>query len=338
MLPDVLVILVNFRSPDDTIECLETVLKSDYPNFSVVVVDNSGDNSSIEVMEQWARGETDHVKTSFPNLVYPLVPKPIPYRRISDGEQYATAPKSLTVIQTQNRGFAAANNVAIRTARKNNFSFYWLLNNDTVIEPSSLSALVRCAEDSRQCGILGSKLCLYHQPHLLQGIGANYNPWLGKVKEIGAMDRDEPVTRSANDFDYVIGASMFVRDGFIAEVGLMEEDYFLYYEELDWAIRGKRKGWKLGYCAASKVYHKMGASINKDEMKGKGNSELSDFYAVRNRILITRKFFPIARLTLYPAFLKFIFTRIRLKQFSRILMLFRIFLHPHRHFMSNEKS
>jgi len=173
---------------------------------------------------------------------------------------------------------------------------------------------------------------MYYRPDVLQGVGGLYNPWFGLVREIGAGEPDRGQWDSISfHLDYVIGASMFVTRGFMDEVGLMEEDYFLYYEELDWNLRGKEKDWRIGYCSAARVYHKMGASINGPEKKG--NSELADFYSVRNRILVTRRFFPYALSTLYPSFLKFILNRIRLKQFGRIGMLFRIMLHPRKHYV-----
>ena len=330
MAPKVLVVLVNYKGHNDTVECLETVLKSNYTNFTVVVVDNSGDNTSINYIQDWAQGKIV-VETEHPELVHPPISKPLKLSIDSDADFQGEFMESVTILSATNRGFAAANNAALRLARHQDFDFFWLLNNDTVVSRNALSELVDAASLQSDTGILGSKLLLYHNPSVLQGVGGNYNKWVGKVHEIGAFEQDRHQWDNKNfRMDYVIGASMFVSKKFLSSVGVMNEDLFLYYEELDWALRANKKGWRLGFAPESKVYHKGGASINKSTLKG--NSLLSDFYSVRNRILITRKFFPYALTTLYPSFLMFIWNRIKLKQYSRIGMMLRIMIHPKRKF------
>jgi hypothetical protein len=124
---------------------------------------------------------------------------------------------------------------------------------------------------------------------------------------------------------------MFVSSAFVNEVGLMDDDLFLYYEELDWCLRGRKYGWTYTYCPKALVYHKQGASINR-EKNSRGNSELSDYYAVRNRLLIARRYFAYTLLTLYPSFIKFIITRLFYRQYDRINMFFRILANPRRHY------
>lgn len=328
------VIVVNYRGTDDTIECLESLLKSDYPDFQIIVVDNSEESEFVAKLKNWVNENSINIKTNFPHLVFPLEKKPLNAVFIKEeklGGDVTYDQKLIFVQATLNRGFAAANNIALRyIIKKDDFTFAWLLNNDTVVEKNALSCMVQCAKRDITTGISGSKLLLYHKPDYLQAVGGAYNRWFGKVKEIGFGQKD---TGQWNDnkpiMDYVIGASMLVRKPFLQQVGLMEDDYFLYYEELDWAIRAKRKGWKLGFCPEAKVFHKMGASINKHNKRG--NSVTADFYSVRNRVLLTRKYFPFALITLYPSFLKFITNRLRLKQFSRILMMFKIFIDPSKH-------
>ena len=90
--------------------------------------------------------------------------------------------------------------------------------------------------------------------------------------------------------DYAVGASMLVTREFLSTVGLMSEEYFLYYEELDWALRAKH-GFVIGYARESLVYHKAGASIGSSNTTSR-RSLMSDYYLMRNRLVITRKFFP----------------------------------------------
>ncbi|HIP33256.1 MAG TPA: hypothetical protein EYG89_00650 [Bacteroidia bacterium] len=116
---------------------------------------------------------------------------------------------------------------------------------------------------------------------------------------------------------------MLVSKGFIKEVGLMCEDYFLYFEELDWAIRGKKKGYQLGYCWESKVYHKEGGSIGSSS-KGEEKSEIADYYGLRNRIVFTKKFYPKYLLSVYLGFIMVIWNRIRRGHFKRILKILKL--------------
>jgi GT2 family glycosyltransferase len=84
----------------------------------------------------------------------------------------------------------------------------------------------------------------------------------------------------ASEMNYVIGASMFVDKAFIADVGLMCADYFLYFEEIDWAERGRQRGWEIGYCWKSKIYHKEGESTH----CGYKSKEKKAFFVFFNRI------------------------------------------------------
>lgn len=326
MTEDVLVVIVNYRGHSDTLECLESLLRATSKSFKVVIVDNSENDLSVAAITEWAINGSN-VSSQFPLLTKPPIPKPVSLSVYTEDEEVNQYTALINIFRCSNKGFAAANNVALKKSASKTFRYYWLLNNDTVVEPTALAAQISCMEKNSETGILGSKLRQYFQPHVLQGVGGRYNKWLGKVVEIGGGQTDHGQWDTCTfELDYVIGASMFVRKEFVERVGLMEENFFLYYEELDWALRGKSANWRMGYCPQSIVYHKMGASINKQEAKG--NSITADFYSVRNRILVTRKYFPYALLTLYPAFIKFIFNRIRLKQFSRIPMMLKILLSP----------
>jgi GT2 family glycosyltransferase len=316
----VLVVLVNFNGYDNTVECLDSLSNLDYNYFDVVVVDNSTDSS----FERFSRLDKSNwrFESHFAH----------------EDDELTTSRKSgslLFIKAKQNKGFAAGNNLAIRYCKELNYDFIWLLNNDTVVDSKSLTELVTTASASTmKIGIWGAKLMIYYSPTRIQGVGGYYNKWFGIVREIGYNQLDTGQWDYIQiKYDYVIGASMFVSVDFIKDVGLMEEDYFLYYEELDWAIRGKQKGWSMGFCPKCRVYHKMGASINENQPI-RGNSYLSDYYAVRNRILFTKKYFPYALLTLYPAFLMFIINRIRSGQFSRIIMLFKVIINPKKHLKS----
>jgi len=200
----------------------------------------------------------------------------------------------LTLIQNgANLGFAAGNNVGLRYALGDEAcQFCWLLNNDTVVEPDALSAMVRLMRQKPEIGLCGSLNLSYLNPNQVQAQGGKmYTRWTGRVRT--------PRTLLAQDVDshpasmsYVNGASMLVSRGFLESVGLMEESYFLYFEELDWAMRAKGR-FRLDYARDSLIYHKEGAAIGSspDRMK---RSLASDKYLTRSRVLFTKRFFPLA--------------------------------------------
>lgn len=322
----VCIVLVNYNNAPDTIECINSILANAYQLYQIVVIDNSPQMDSVEMLRHHPYDFQSG--NAYSDVFYNKV-------TFLHEREFATATacreKIILVKAESNDGFAAANNIALEYFLRSFANGYaWLLNNDTVIESDSLSTLVDYASrQKKKVGITGSKLFLYFDRERLQGVGGRYNKWFGRVYEIGYLQKDNGQWDSG-DFrsDYVIGASMFVPKLFLQDVGLMNEDYFLYFEELDWALRGKEKGWVLDFCPNSKVFHKMGRSINSNA--GKGNTFLADYYSVRNRILVTRKFFPFYLTTLYPSFLLFVWNRIRLKQFDRIALMFRIFISPQR--------
>lgn len=325
------IVLVNFNGHLDTVECIESLLKSSYQNYSIFVVDNSPGEESINFLESWVIGTNFEISTSFPHLVYPCSQKPLDHKIIAEQDIRVSSlgdERVFFIKALKNEGFAAANNIALKFILEGNKSDYvWLLNNDTVIEHDTLYNLVDFYSiQHEKTGIVGSKLLKYYDDDFLQAVGGRYNKWFGIVSEIGANQKDEGQWDNKKvKFDYVIGASMFLRTSFIRDVGLMEQDLFLYYEEMDWAIRGKKKGWGQAFCSSSKVYHKMGSTINGVKTE---NSVIADFYSARNRIQIARKHFPLTLITLYPSFAVFIINRIKSKQWKRITLLLKILANP----------
>jgi GT2 family glycosyltransferase len=330
---DVSIVLVNFNGHIDTVECLESIFKCN-GDYHVYVVDNSNNNNSLQYICDWLDGKNTRLETEFPSIIFPLQQKPIRYDIVQEDDLIGhVSINSITLIKAnRNMGFAAANNIALNyVLQKANSRYIWLLNNDTIITEGSLNNLVKFMEISTfDIGMIGSKLLDYRRPRNIQGVGGRYNKWFGIVKEIGAQQLDLGQWDNRNfDFDYVIGASMFLRLEFLKDIGLMNQEYFLYFEELDWAIRGKRRGWKMSFCHDSMVYHKMGASTRDTERK---NSLLADFYVVRNRILVSMNYYPYVLISLYTSFIIFAINRVKRGQFERVLMLIKILLRPSRHF------
>lgn len=241
--------------------------------------------------------------------------------------------EKLILIHTNtNLGFAGGNNVALRyILKKGDADYVWLLNNDTVVEPNSLSLMVSCNScvTEKPIGITGCKIRYYNHPEVIQCIaGSYYNKWLGYSKQIGnhRIDKGQFDTKHLHP-DLIIGASMLISAAFLKSVGLLNEEYFLYFEEQDWAERANTHGFLLSYSSQAVVYHKEGATIGGGQRSG--NSRFSDFYFTRSKLLFTKRYFN--RWTLLSVKISLLLTminRLRRGQFDRILMIMKIIINP----------
>jgi GT2 family glycosyltransferase len=293
------VILLNWNGWRDTVECLESLFHLRDARFRVVVCDNGSSDGSVERIQSWAAGELrgESVNPALRGLITPACPKPVVCAELSREEtEAAGVPPSVPLILIRNGanlGFAGGNNVGLRYAlRDRGCEFFWLLNNDTVVDSGALSALLRHMRENSDVGLCGSLNLSYLRPNEVQAQGGKtYRRWTGRVIPPRPIPVEE-LPAEAGAMDYVNGASMLVSRAFLERVGLMEESYFLYFEELDWAMRAGRS-FRLGYARDSVIYHKEGASIGTHTDRGK-RSLLSDQYLCRNRVLFTRRFLPWA--------------------------------------------
>lgn len=298
-LPQVAIILVNWNSRADTLECLESVFRLDYPDFKVVVCDNASSDDSVSAIQDWASGRAP-VKPQSPHYGYllsnPLDKSGIGFARYTreDVDVAGTVGKDAKLVLIEvgsNAGFAGGNNAGIRYALKQTSAqFIWLLNTDTVIEPDALTRLVERAMADDRIGMTGSSLLYYWEPTKVQGMGGGAMDirntrciHIGVNQPVASIPHDPAVVES--QMAYVIGASMLVTRAFVEAVGPMCEDYFLYYEETDWALRAKGR-FNLGYAPGSIVYHKVGGSSQRVA------SRTSMRFLYQNRLKFVARFLP----------------------------------------------
>jgi GT2 family glycosyltransferase len=324
--PKVYIIVLNWNNWRDTIECLESVYQSSYPNFQVICVDNDSRDDSIEKIKDWAAGKLV-VESKF--LAFDTSNKAIPvvmYDRetAEQGGDFIRGPKGwplcngippplILIASEANMGFAGGNNVGLRyVLKKGDGSFIWILNNDTVVNKNALAEVVKVAGGDHGIGMIGSKLLRYDKPNTFQlAGGGRITPWLGNSKPIASDqenngDWDEPF-----DPDYICGASLFIKEEVVETIGLMDERYFLYWEDVDWGLRAREKHYRLLYCPESIVYHKEGGTAGRV-------TRATDYYWVRNGLFFIKKFYP-AFLPLIPFsyFIKFTIIRLlRRKPFN----------------------
>ncbi|MDH5737327.1 MAG: glycosyltransferase family 2 protein [Gammaproteobacteria bacterium] len=274
--PQVCILILNWNGWQDTLECLESLVHVDYPDYEVLVCDNGSTDESLSQIRSWISE----------------------WERDADKKQ--SGPARIGLIENgHNLGFAGGNNTGLRYVLANeHFEYVWMLNNDTTVDRSALQALVKKSEADKNIGICGSTLLFYDDRTRVQALGgARYNPWLGSVNQVGYGHRYSEavalIDQSEVPLDYIVGASMLVRTAYLRAVGLMDEKYFLYFEELDWSLRG-RKQFRLAYAPESKVYHKYGASIGREDSQDHTRLYRATYYMTRNCLRITVRFFPYA--------------------------------------------
>lgn len=319
----VYIILLNYNGWKDTIECLESVLKSDYINYQIIVADNDSPNNSMDYIIKWAEGKQEVIyneASQLQHLSQPLEAKPLEYVYYTKDEALAGGNKNqeinlnnpLVFIQTEeNAGFATGNNIGIKYAlAKNDFEYIWLLNNDTVVKKDSLSKLIEYALKNN-IGITGSVLKYYFDSKKVQAYGGTVNKFFGTSKHI--LNVDDIQKR----LDYIVGASFLINKRVINKIGLLPEEYFLYYEETDYCFKAKLHGFKLGIALKSIVYHKEGSSTK----TSKGSQEVSEFVdilIINNRMKFHKKYLG-GGIGLWMGIFITLFNRIKRAQFKRVI-------------------
>lgn len=272
----VYIILLNYNNSTDTIECLESLFKLSYDNFQIIVIDNSDTLLHINILEKWAFGEITNINTQFPDIVFPLVQKPVDYIK-TDENTFANksfSNKLVLVKADENRGFSAGNNIALRNTVKFGQSddFVWILNNDTIVTTNALTKYINFFNwSNKKLGIVGAKLLHYYEPGLIQTVGGKFNKKWYRSTHIGENQDQQSPKNTFETIDYPIGASMFTTIKFINEVGDLCEDYFLYFEEIDWTTRAKKQDWEIDWCEDAIVFHKEGSTTGSTDKKRKTN-------------------------------------------------------------------
>ena len=272
------VVVVNWNGWRDTLVCLESLFSLGGVPMRVVVCDNASTDLSVAELERYLRERVPVCRTAHdqPGFLHPQ----------TEGSVLSVHLLPLA----GNRGYAGAINAGIDWARARwTLRGFWLLNNDVQAQPRALDALVAAHDSVPDAGICGSVLLEWDAPERIQAVAGIFRRWLG----VGWHDKHLPANNAdvSVAVDYPIGASMYVTTDYLDRVGPLDPGYFLYCEEMDWAERGRRLGYRPMVALNSRLRHKEGASTgSRGGVRHK--SLLSERYGVINRLRITRKFWP----------------------------------------------
>jgi GT2 family glycosyltransferase len=297
------VVIVNWNRCDVTIECLESLLRSDVP-LQVVVIDNGSSDGSLAGLAAWAAGQRLLSPPQGPlaGLSTPPLAKPIETQTLTAAAARATppCPGRLGLVDAgANLGFAGGNNLGLaHLLLAPGIDHYWLLNNDTVVARGAAGALLAAFDADPAIGICGTVVRFQGRPDVVQALnGYRFSRLTGAARPIGGSLTLPPGARLpiaapaiAAATDFVLGASLAISRAFVEAIGPMSEDYFLYFEEIDWATRNAGR-FATGFAADADVWHKAGGSIGSGEGGGT-RSAGSDYWLQRARLIYTRKFYP----------------------------------------------
>lgn len=239
------IITVNFNHSHVTEELLSSIEKENkYAAIEIIVVDNG---SKINPVPEW--------KEKYPHVIF--------------------------IRSEKNLGFAGGNNVGIKAAAGD---YLFLVNNDTEFTEGLVDTLVDTLDNNEKIGVVSPKIKYFDQPEMLQYVGyTDMNYFTARNKQLGQFENDNG--RYDNIIDktgFAHGAAMMIKREAIDKAGMMAENFFLYFEEMDWCDHIKHAGYEIWVNTNALIFHKESVSVGK-------KSALKEYFMNRNRILFIRR-------------------------------------------------
>ena len=279
----VVIAIVGYRNAGDIRTCLSALAGLTEKNFIVSICENGGREAYATLTNA-----LDGL------LAMDGVPPPVIDERVDDARAGRLQPGGQPVrlyLSAINAGYAGGINISIRQlARTEEWSGLWILNPDAQPHPDALAALIARSRDGYS--IVSSRL-VFAATERVQSYGGQWRILMARGLNIGMNAPRDAVPDAdaiARTMDYASGASMFVTRDYINAVGLLDERYFLYCEEVDWCLR--RGSRRLGYAHEAIVFHAHGTTIGSSADR-RARSKLSVYLDERNKLLLTRRFFPV---------------------------------------------
>lgn len=239
----IIVIILNWNRAHDTCQCVHSLQRSDYQPLEILVVDNG---SSIE--------EYTVLQTALPTI--PILRSEI------------------------NLGFAGGNNLGLRYAVEHNADYALMVNNDTIVATDMIRQMIDTAETHPQAGLIGPIIYYLNQPKEVWFAGYRFSHDIYILRRgLNLLPPLNPV----EEVDFVSGCAMLIRGSVLAKVGFLEEDYFMYYEDLDYCFRVKKAGFTILCVTGASMWHAVSAST------GGADSPLKQYYQVKSSLIFYRQ-------------------------------------------------
>ena len=240
LFPKIHIILLNWNNKEDSVECLESIRQIIYPNFSVIFVDNGSEDGSQGI-----------VSKQFPEV---------------------------QLIQNQiNLGFAGGMNVGIREALAHGADYVFVLNNDTILDPEILNELIEVCQSDKCIGAVVPKIYKFYQPDRIDscGLDITFGPQLCRDRGNGKVDSGQ--YSKQQEVGGLTGCGVLIKKHTLNKVGLFDENFFFYGEDVDLSLRFRKAGYKILFVPNAKMWHKVSsaAGARPNPLKGKHIGEAS---------------------------------------------------------------
>ena len=273
--PKVSIISVNYDEPEMTCLMLESIEKLNLKDIEIIIVDNGSPNKSPDI-----------IKNKFPHVNL--------------------------IISEENLGFAGGNNLAIKIAKG---EYLFFVNNDVILSENTIENLLKTFKNHKNIGVVSPKHYKYGNEKILDYAGTtNINFITGRNRAIGFNEIDKGQFNTPTETFFCHGAAMMVPKKIIKEIGMIPENYFLYYEEIEWCEIIRDKGYKIFYQPNSYIYHKISGTIGQDSL-------LKVYYMNRNRILFMKRnksIFPFILFFMLFSFPKKVFSYTLSKKYKHL--------------------
>lgn len=244
--PLVVVVILNWNGLEDTLHCLRELRGQEYANRRIVVVDNGSTDGSADIIA-------------------------------------ARHPEVTLLRNPTNLGFTGGCNTGMRYAREHSADYVWLLNNDAVAPPRTLSVLVETAEGRGSVGLVSPIVRFHDRPDEIQFAGVRLDPSADEEAHIKLRASGDP--DEANTVPALVGTALLIKREVIESIGLLDDRYFAYGEDWDYSVRALQAGFQVVVERAATILHKPTGSMGRE-------SPVKEYYIVRNRYLFWRTHLP----------------------------------------------
>ncbi len=269
------IIILNWKSYSHTRACLRSLFQCTQTDWTVrhIVVDNGSGDDSLAKLRREFGDEVDFVAAG------------------------------------ENLGYSGGNNLGIRQALADGADLVLLLNNDTTVDKNFLKELRRSVAQHSDFQLFGAKIFYHVRPHTLWYAGGGYTEWLGKIWQTGMGDADGPQYQTANEISFINGCCLLIKREVFESIGYLDDDLYLYGEDLDFCMRAKRAGLRMLFVPQARLWHHIGA------FRGGELSPLYLYYHTRNRYIVFgrehglffRMWLAFLQITLYSGVRTFLF-------------------------------
>lgn len=262
--PKISVIILNWNNAKDTLECLDSVNKIDYPDFETIIVDNGSTDDSLS-----------KIKKAYPHIIY--------------------------LENKENLGFTGGNNIGMSYALKTDAKYFLLLNNDTIVCKHLLNNFIKAAILHPNGGAFGAKIFYYDQPFTLWHAGGS---WSNEFMKPYQIDKNLSETQSqktkVEKIFYAVGAALFLKKEAIEKAGMFDDRFFLVMEDIDLCQKIQKRGYECLFVPEARVWHKVSQSFD----GGNAGPQYLYYFHRNRLLFMQKHFSIFQRLKFYPKLLK----------------------------------